>query len=552
MYRDPDREAAIAKLVSPLTVANAVDRNAEKLGDAPALVEGARRLTWRQVKEQTERLALALLNLGVTRNDLALVQMPNGIDLYIIRVACEKAGITHVTAPITFREAELRAIVEHTRPSLALVPSHYRGADCARMVAGLLQRGSSEGLVLPSPAGKTSEGLVVAVGESCPPGVLSMSELLSRPTRKPRILRETRLGFFDIVEIQTTSGSTGVPKCVDVPTDSRALTGCIQARRYGVVSSDVVAAFTPLITGSSNALGYYFGSQLGITLVLASHFDESEALEILATEQVTVAIAVPTMLVRLAKHPGLSPQRLPSLRVIVTHGAPLAAELGREIEVRTGARIVEAYGSADYGGICATRFDDPQAVRLLTVGKALEGNDLRLVDEEGRDVPRGEVGRILVRGLHAVAGYHDNPELQASAWATGYFDAQEFGRLDDDGNLVLAGRLKDLIIRGGQNIYPVDVENLLAKHPKVRHVAVVGIPDTEYGEKVCACVVTHPGETLTLPELVEYLKAQQIARFKLPEYLELFDELPKGVGGLAKVDKARLRAIVASRSESAL
>jgi len=534
LIREADRQAAILKLIEPVTVSEAVDRNAREMGDVEGVVDATRRLTWSQVKERSDRLAMALLDLGLLRNDVVLVQMANGVDLYTVRVGCEKAGVRQVAVPVTFREAELRAIVETTRPVMAFVAPEYRGFSFANTAASLLQNNAGFKLVVV--AGDTSEG-----------GAISLEEFLSEPARDSSAIARTRLGFFDIAEIQTTSGSTGVPKCVDVPIAARTLTGHIHAQRFGVTSSDVIMALTPMVSGTSGALAYFNGARLHSRVVFTSHFDAAEVLEFLRREKVTVAVGVPTMLAQLVRLPEFSRSRLPDLRVIVSHGSLLVEELGREIEARTGARIVQAYGSTDFGGLCASRYEDLPEVRLRTVGSPLEGNELRLVDDEGRDVPRGEVGRILVRGLHAHAGYHRNPQLWADAWATGYFDMQEFGRFDDEGNLSMAGRLKDIIIRGGQNIYPADVENLLAKHPSVAEVAVIGVPDREYGEKVCACVVPQPGQILTFEEMIEFLRLERIASFKLPERLEIVNELPKGAGGMAKVDKAALRAKVAAK-----
>ncbi|MCL5266331.1 MAG: AMP-binding protein [Chloroflexi bacterium] len=533
MNQETSREAAFLKPVDSIAVSEAIDRNADVMGDAEALVGDDTRLSWRQVKQRTDRMALALLDLGLGREDVALVQMPNGVDLFTIRVACEKAGVRLVSAPVSFREAELRAIIEHVRPSVALVKSKYRDVDYVRMISSLI--GNDSGL------------RIVAAGETCASGAVLLEELLSTPIHGGHTLAQTKIGFFDVAEIQTTSGSTGVPKCVDVPIASRFLTGYVQAQRYRVTSSDVIGAFTPLTTGTSNSLAYYNGARLGAKLVLPSHFNAQEALEVIEREKVTVAIVVPTMLAQFVQLPTLSRDRVANLRVVVSHGALLVSELAQEVEARTGAKVVQAYGSADYGGICATCYDDPSDVRLGTVGKPLDGNELRLVDDLGRDVPRGEVGRILVRGAHAVAGYHRNPALQAESWATGFFDTQEFGQMDAAGNVVLAGRLKDIIIRGGQNIYPADVENLLAKHPKVAQVAAIGIPDKVFGERVCACVVLQPGQMLTFQEMAEFLRREKIAPFKLPERLEVFQELPKGTGGLTKVDKTTLRKMVAAR-----
>jgi len=209
------------------------------------------------------------------------------------------------------------------------------------------------------------------------------------------------------------------------------------------------------------------------------------------------------------------------------------------VEERFGARIVQAYGASDYGGLAATAIDDPQDVRWSTVGRPLDGSELRVVDDAGQDVPPGTVGRLLARGPYALGGYYHDGARSREAWRSGYFDLQEYAYQRPDGSYALAGRARDLIIRGGQNVFPVDVENLLARHPDVAEAAVIGMPDAELGERVCAYVVARDGRPPTLAALVAFLRAEGLASFKLPERLEIVDRLPM-VPTDNKVDKRRL------------
>jgi non-ribosomal peptide synthetase component E (peptide arylation enzyme) len=225
---------------------------------------------------------------------------------------------------------------------------------------------------------------------------------------------------------------------------------------------------------------------------------------------------------------------------VINHGASLSAERAVEIESKLACRIAQAYGSVDCGGISATSWDDPQAVRLGTLGRPLDGNEIRIVDAEDKDVTPGDVGRLWVRGLHTEAQLFNSPELDRSRRVNGYFDLQELGRLDDEGNIVLMGREHDLIIRGGQNIFPADVEATLSQHPKVIEVAVVGIPDPEMGERVCAFVVCRDGNTIDLVEIKSFLQENGLARFKWPERLEIIPSLPRVASGY-KVDKKKLK-----------
>jgi non-ribosomal peptide synthetase component E (peptide arylation enzyme) len=203
----------------------------------------------------------------------------------------------------------------------------------------------------------------------------------------------------------------------------------------------------------------------------------------------------------------------------------------------------------DCGGISATRWNDPQEVRLGTLGRPLDGNEIRIVGADDRDVAPGEVGRLWVRGLHTDARFFNNPELDANRRVKSYFDLQELGRLDDKGNIVLMGREHDLIIRGGQNIFPADVEATLSQHPKIVEVAVVGIPDAEMGERVCAFVVCGDGKRIDLLEIKSFLEAKGLARFKWPERIEIVKSLPRVASGY-KIDKKKLKENFLSRPAS--
>jgi non-ribosomal peptide synthetase component E (peptide arylation enzyme) len=246
------------------------------------------------------------------------------------------------------------------------------------------------------------------------------------------------------------------------------------------------------------------------------------------------------MMVRITSLSNLERYDLRSLRVVVSHGAPLPEKQGEAFEKALGCRVVQAFGSVDCGGISATNWTDSQEVRLGTVGKPLNGNEIKIVDAAGQGVSQGERGRLLVRGLHTDARFFANPALNQARRAEGHFDLQEIAQLDADGNIILAGREQELIIRGGQNIYPADVEAILSEHPSVLEVAVVGAPDEEMGERVWAFVVCRSEKSLSLEEVRTFLAQKGAARFKWPEALQLMESLPKVAAG-HKVDRRSLR-----------
>jgi non-ribosomal peptide synthetase component E (peptide arylation enzyme) len=301
-----------------------------------------------------------------------------------------------------------------------------------------------------------------------------------------------------------------------------------------------LAAATSIVTGTADALVYNGGCASGATVVLTDRSSPAELCRLIAAERVSVIPLVPTMMARILALPDLSPYDLGTLRLVINHGASLPAERAAEVESKLGCRLAQAYGSVDCGGISATRWDDPPAVRFGTLGRPLDGNEIRIVDVNGQDVAPGEVGRLWVRGLHAEAHFFNNRELDRSRRTNGYFDLQEFGRRDDGGNIVLMGREHDLIIRGGQNIFPADIEAVLSQHPKILEAAVAGIPDPEMGERVCAFVVCREGDSIDLVEIRSFLQEKGLARFKLPELVETIPSLPRVASGY-KVDKKKLK-----------
>jgi non-ribosomal peptide synthetase component E (peptide arylation enzyme) len=512
-----------------MTAADFCDRNAEQLGSKEALVDWRRRFTWSQVKKASDRLACNLLGLGLKRDAKILVQLPNWAELFLLRLACEKAALRLVTVTPAFRYAELASIVRFTRPEAAIVPKTYRGFDYRE----LLERVRSPEL----------RHLIVA-GEEIPPGTLSLDTFLAISPKNHNIaatLQERRYTILDRCQIATTSGSTGIPKCVEVPLYTRLLTGWIHVKRFGVDADDTLGAVTSIVTGTADALVYNGGCAIGARIVLIDHFSAEETCAVLEAERVSVIPLVPTMISRILAVPGLSGHKLQALRTVVNHGSSLSFVQGLQFEQSLGCRIVQGYGSVDCGGISANCREDPLEVRLGTLGRPLDGNEVKVVNAAGEELPPGEMGRLMVRGLNADACYYNHPELNSSSRYDGYFDLGELGRLDEQGNVVLMAREKDIIIRGGQNIFPVDVEAALCQHPEIVETSVVGIDDAEMGERVCAFVVCRDGARITLSEITEFLKDKGLAPFKWPERIEIIDSLPRVTSG-HKVDKTKLKA----------
>ena len=510
------------------------DHNAEKCPDETAIVDSKTRLTWSQAKKQIDRIAMGLLERGFNKGDVMLVQLFNSVDLVLIRLACEKAGIFLAVVAPTFRHAELQFVLSKVEAKGVFIPYDFRGFDYYGMFADL------------RPQVPNLEHIFVT-GEEIPGGSISFQAMKKEPLEEkhPRdFLDAFKFSPFGFEEIMTTSGSTGIPKCVQWPDCVRLAHARVGIERLRLTREDVFCAFSPSTGASTEYLTYRCPPQIPAKTVMMEKFDPEEACILIEQERITAGGIVPPMITRLIHYPDLNKHDLGSLRLLLSTAAPLPYEVAREAEEKLGCAILSGYGSMDSGGVSLASIDDPREARFTTVGSPLPGNEVKLVDDEGNEVPHGEIGLVTVRGPHCTEGYYQDPEATREAWKTGMFNLGDLGRFDGGGRLQLVGRKKDVIIRGGQNIYPKELEDLLVQHPKVLDVAVVKMPDMEMGEKTCACVVNKTGNILGFKEMIAFLLEKGIAKFKLPERLEAFDSLPLAPAG-NKVNKRALEEAVA-------
>ena len=406
-----DGRAALRDAVSrymPLkTAADFCDDNARRIVEKEALVDARRRLTWGQVAELSDALALGLLDLGLERDGHVLIQMPNSAELFLARLACEKAGLRLVTVAPSLRRAELELIVRFTRPKVAIIPAAYRGVQPCRAAGA----GPSSGVA------PCAGGLGRGSGRLSIPG-RNFGRGGSRGTASPPFRHPLRRrGRLPARHHQRLHGHTQVRGRAPLHASSHRLVpppafprGC---RRYPVRGHRDHF-------GVADGLVYNGVCEAGARVVLLDHFDPRDTCETVARERVNVLPMVPTMISRLLALKELEDYDFGSLRIIVSHGSPLPHDVGRAAEARLGCRIMQGYGSVDCGGLCATSWDDPPDVRIGSVGRPLEGNEMRIMDASGHEAPRGETGRLWVRGLPSDARFFDNPDLNARRRADGF------------------------------------------------------------------------------------------------------------------------------------
>ncbi len=314
---------------------------------------------------------------------------------------------------------------------------------------------------------------------------------------------------------------------------------------FKFTQDDIFAILAPT-AGGANGRSYCAAPIAGAKIVHLERFTAEDALKLIEKERITIMPAVPAMFTMMLNHPDFNKYDLSSLRYILSMGAVLPYDLGMQVDQKMG-KLLQNYSSIDCSAATHTRPEDPPEQRVLTCGKTYAWSELKLLDDDGKEAPEGEVGEIMLKGPAAASGYFKDPDATWKAWTKdGWFKMGDLGKIDNNGNLVIAGRKKDMIIRGGQNIYPVEIENILVTHPKVLIASVVGMPDPVLGEKTCAYVVPKANQSFYFDEMISFLKENNLAGFKLPERLEIIRQMPMVAEG-QKVDKKALMQDISNK-----
>jgi cyclohexanecarboxylate-CoA ligase len=480
------------------------------------------RLSYRQIDDLSNRLAAALRAHGIGRGDVVSFQLPNWWEFSILHLACLKLGAISNPLMVIFRERELRFMLGLAESKILVVPASFRGFDYAAMAANLREH-------LPKLAH------VFVVGRDGPDG---FARLIEHPVPASPFTPADGPSPDEVIQLLYTSGTTGEPKGVMHSSNTMLSNLEYFAERLGLGVDDVIHMPSPL----AHQLGFMYGIvlpiMLGGTAILQDIFSAPEMARQIRDEGATFTMGATPFLNDLTEHVAASGQGTPRLRVFVSAGAPIPRALVAKARQTLGAAIISAWGMSENGAVTTTKLDDGEEKATTTDGCTLPGIELRIVDAEGARVPTGQDGQLQVRGCSNFIGYLKRPELNPND-PEGWFDTGDLARMDADGYIRIAGRSKDIIIRGGENIPVVEVEGLLFRHPAVAEVAIVGFPDTRLGERACAFVRLREGASLTLPEVTAYLEAQRMARQYMPERLEIVAQLPRTPSG--KIQKFKLR-----------
>jgi acyl-CoA synthetase (AMP-forming)/AMP-acid ligase II len=509
--------------------AQILDAHARAMPEKPAVIAAGARLTFAQLAARTRALVLGAQALGARRRDRVVVFMGNRAEWSEITAAAGSAGFGLVTASSRLKQEEL----------------HYILADAGVRLCffGPEQRPVVEALCT---AGRVPESLLrggfIALDDHDGAGVTAYSRLLADGTARDG---GGSLATCPGSEVMIyTSGTTGDPKgAVRGASAAFAAVGAF-VEELALCHDDRHLVVCPLYHSAPAGLSLLH-TMLGATLIIEAHFDPERTLRALSEHEVTTAFLVPYMLKHLLALPAEVRRRHPTprLRAVLSSAERLPQDVKEGVLDWLGPVLYEFYGSTETGINTMLRPEEMRA-KPHTVGRAVPGSEIRILDEDGRPVAPGEVGEVWVRTRALVRGYHGKPEATARAFREGFMSVGDLGRLDADGYLYLAGRRHDMVISAGVNIYPAEIERTLRAHPAVDDVAIVGVPDPEWGEALYAYIVRAPGTELTDVEVIAYT-GEHLAGYKKPRHVEFVDDLPRNPTG--KVLKRVLRQRAAER-----
>ena len=488
------------------------------------------RFTYRELANMADRVAMGLTQLGVGQNDIVACQLPNWWQFTITYLACSRIGAVMNPLMHIFRERELSFMLKHGEAKVLIIPQTFRGFDYEKMVNEI------------KPSLPDLKHVVVVNGA----GANSFEALLSGPawekeSNATAVFTQHRPGPDDVTQLIYTSGTTGEPKGV-MHTANTVMANIIPyAARLHLDANDVVLMASPM----AHQTGFMYGLMMPIMLkssaVLLDVWEPLRAIDLIRHEGATFTMASTPFLTDLAKNVEESGKKVPTLRTFLCAGAPIPGPLVEQARSVLGTKIVSAWGMTENGAVTLIELNDPDERAFTTDGLPLPGVELKVVNDDGAVLPAGEAGKLYVRSCSNFGGYLKRAHLNGTD-AEGWFDTGDLARLDAQGYVRITGRSKDVIIRGGENIPVVEIESLLYRHPAIAMAAIVAYPDERLGERACAVVVLKPGQSLDLPALVDYLKAQKIALQYIPEKLEIRDAMPATPSG--KIQKFKLREIL--------
>ncbi len=531
-----------------LTIGDLFDQTAAAYPEQPALISRHQkiRLTYRELQAQVNRCARALLHLGVNKGQRVGIWAPTRAEWCITQFATGKIGAILVNINPSYRLHEVEYVLNQSGCSTLVLASAFKASNYTEMIATLAPE------LEHSEIGKLrAEKLphlttIIRLGEDRVPGMLPWADLMTMgdlvsDEQLQKVQREQE--FDDPINIQYTSGTTGFPKGATLSHHNILNNGYFVAELQNITSQDKICIPVPLYHCFGMVMGNLGCATHGAAMVYpAEGFEPQATMEAVQEERCTSLYGVPTMFIAELAHPDFAKYDFSSLRTGVMAGSPCPVEVMKRVNTEMHMPEVEiCYGMTETSPVSTqTRIDSPFDKRVGTVGLVGPHLEIKIIDPaSGQVVPVNQPGELCTRGYSVMLGYWNNPEATAIAIDNArWMHTGDMATLDDDGYINIVGRIKDMIIRGGENVYPREVEEFLYTHPKVRDVQVIGVPDPKYGEEIMAWVQLKVGESATTEEIREFCKGK-IAHYKIPRYVKFVDSFPMTVTG--KIQKFLMR-----------
>jgi fatty-acyl-CoA synthase len=531
-----------------VSIGEMLDNITAKYPDTEAIVSVHQNIRWtyREFLENVNSVARGLMGMGVEKGDRVGIWAMNHAEWVVVQFATAKIGAIMVNINPAYRTYELEYALKQSEIQTFIIQGRFKTSDyvgmfyeaCPEAYEAKPGRISSEKF----PFLKTA----IFLGDIPYHGMFTWNELLKKAeeiTNDELVERGDLLAFDDAINIQYTSGTTGFPKGVVLTHHGVLNNGYIIGEGMGFTEKDRLCIPVPFYHCFGMVLSNFACVTHGSTMVLpAPTFDAEEVLKTVEKERCTALHGVPTMFIAELTHPDFAKYNLKSLRTGIMAGSPCPIEVMKQVNTKMHmSEIVIVYGQTETSpGVTMTTTRDPVERRVSTVGRAFPHTELKVIDSKtGKIVPVGEIGEICARGYCVMKCYYNNPSAtHATLDSNRWNHTGDLGTMDEEGYFRIVGRLKDMVIRGGENIYPREIEEFLHHNEKIADVYVVGVPDRKYGEELCAWVKIKTGLTMTEQEVKDFCKGK-IAHFKIPRYVMFVEDFPMGVTG--KIQKFRMR-----------
>lgn len=530
-----------------VTVGKLLEEQAKKYPNHEAVVYYDRglRMTYKEFDDHCRKVARGLMALGIEKGEHLAVWSTNTPEWLSLQFATGKMGAVLVTVNTNYRAAELEYLLKQSDSKTLILMEQYRDVSYVDTIYQICPE-----LRTSKPGQLKSKRLphlknVIFMGEKRYPGMFQWNDIIEASKTVTEEQLDEQLNSLraeDVINMQYTSGTTGFPKGVMLSHRNIVNNGHQIAQCMELTYKDRLCIPVPFFHCFGCVLGVLAAVSVGATVLPVQEFDPKVVLEIVQEEKCTALHGVPTMFIAELHHPDFQEYDLSTLRTGIMAGSTCPIEVMKEVmEKMNMEEITIAYGQTESAPVITqTRTDDPIELRVETVGRPHPNVEVKIVDPvTNEEVRRGEPGELCTRGYHVMKGYYKNEEATKEAIdQEGFLHTGDLAVMDEQGYVRITGRLKDMIIRGGENIYPREIEEFLYRHPKVLDVQVVGVPDPKFGEEVMAWVILKEGETCTADEIKDFCKGQ-ISRHKIPRYIQFTDAYPMTASG--KIQKYKLR-----------